>query len=230
MTEKELADGRFLESVAKGEVDKVQDMLRGGQSLQATNESGETCIHMAVSNADEVMLNLLIGQAEAPVDKADKKGARPVTIAIQQNNAKAFETLYAKGADITKVNEKDKTTLLHTAVWAGHEEMVAVLLRTGRFKGALLEAEDYDGRTALHQAAFRASGEVCKMLIDAGAEGVGIPDKFAMKPANLAERSGRKKSKEYLLQCEAAFDATLAAVKLRGKIKSKEATATGVER
>eukprot|EP00966_Prymnesium_polylepis_P023161 532874-Prymnesium_polylepis.1 len=100
MTEKELADGRFLESVAKGEVDKVrqtrsqmrglefppgnrrrgarvQDMLRGGQSLQATNESGETCIHMAVSNADEVMLNLLIGQAEAPVDKADKKGARP---------------------------------------------------------------------------------------------------------------------------------------------------------
>jgi|EP00966_Prymnesium_polylepis_P329147 hypothetical protein len=51
-------------------------------------------------------------------------------------------------------------------------------------------------------------GAVCKMLIDAGAEGVGIPDKFAMKPANLAERSGRKKSKEYLLQCEAAFDAT----------------------
>lgn len=46
------------------------------------------------------------------------------------------------------------------------------------------------------------------MLIDAGAEGVGTPDKFAMKPSNLAERSGRKKSKDYLLQCEAAFDAT----------------------
>lgn len=165
-------------------------MLRGGQSLLAANESGETCIHMAVSNSDEAMLNLLIAQTEAPVDTADRKGVRPVTIAVQKNSLNAFNTLYAKGtnrigdrtkktrraegsgecvrswgsipfvgADIAKINEKDQTTLLHNAVWAGHEDMVAVLLKTGIFRGRLLEAEDGDGRTALHHAAFRASEE-----------------------------------------------------------------------
>ena len=49
-------------------------------------------------------------------------------------------------------------------------------------------------------AAFRASPEVCKMLVDAGARGCSTGDKWDNRPSALAARTGRKKSKEYLQQ------------------------------
>jgi len=228
LTQKELDDAAFLDFVGKGDVDKVSTMIAKGQKLDAMTESGETGVHLAVNAMDEAMLKLLVAN-QAAIDVPDKKGVRPITIAVLLNQPKLFEILKNNRADLTIVNPHSQSTLLHTAVWAGHEEMVELLLRTGAFKGELMEIEDADGRTALHLAAFRASEAVCKMLIDAGAQGVGAGDKFNMKPAALAERSGRKKSKEYLQECETAFTAAMAAVKMKGKLKSKEIAATGVD-
>ena len=67
-------------------------------------------------------------------------------IAIRLNQRALFDKLRKAEASLTKVNSFDETTLLHTAVWAGHEDMVDTLLLTGLFVGELLEAQDKDGR------------------------------------------------------------------------------------
>ena len=195
-----MEDAAFLDSVSKGDSDKVFDMMQKGQTLDARTESRETAIHLAVNARDNKMLRLLLKADKTGelVDTGDKKGVRPIAVAVKLNQRELFDTLVQNGADVSKVNEHDKTTLLHTACWAGHEDMLELLLKTGAFNGELLEAQDTDGRTALHTGAFRGSEEVCKLLVDAGAQGVASGDKWGNKPSGLAGRSGRKSSKEYL--------------------------------
>jgi len=77
-------------------------------------------------------------------------------------------------------------------------------------------------------AAFRASEQVCRLLVNAGAQGVDSPDQWGNKPSALAEKTGRRKSKEYLQTMEGTLGATLAAVKMKSKIKSKEMEPTGM--
>ena len=60
-----------------------------------------------------------------------------------------------------------------------------------------LETRDNDQRTPLLVASFRSSAEVCQLLQSVGAD-VSVEDKRANKPAELAGRVGRRKSKELL--------------------------------
>ena len=58
-----------------------------------------------------------------------------------------------------------------------------------------LETRDNDQRTPLLVASFRSSAEVCQLLQSVGAD-ISVEDKRANKPAELAGRVGRRKSKE----------------------------------
>lgn len=102
----------------------------------------------------------------------------------------------------------------------GHIEMVELLLSTGKFAD-LLETTDHTGRTPLHVAAFRAPEVVCRALVAAGASAA-VMDKRLNTPSELAGRMGRRNSKDYLLQCEAAMTVAMAATKLkRGGVRNK---------
>ena len=78
-----------------------------------------------------------------------------------------------------------------------------------------LETRDKDQRTPLLVASFRSSAEVCQLLQSVGAD-ISVEDKRANKPAELAGRVGRRKSKELFDSWETTLAGTVAATKLKG--------------
>lgn len=126
-------------------------------------------------------------------------------------------------ADV-KVLDAQGKSLLHIAAWNGHHEVLDYLLKSSECKAILehLECCDADGRTPLHIAGFRSPSSCCEILLEAGAD-ASKTDKRDAKPAELAGRVGRKKSKELLDSWELSLGVTMAAVKMKGKLAAKKA-------
>lgn len=193
LTDEEIADGEFLEAVDRGEHETAIGMLKKGQQINVADERGETPVHKATRRGDKefVMTLLKLG---AVVDYADVDGVTPIMIAVHYGRDDLVAIFMQKGVNLlAKTNEG--MTLLHAAVYSGHEATVATLLRVEE-AGELLEQKDTNGRTPLQVASFRSSKTVCEMLVEAGAN-YATKDKRGNTCATLAERSGRRNSKDF---------------------------------
>lgn len=214
---KDLADMNFLKRCAAGEHAEVDAMLEAGQDVDVSDERGDSAAHKAVRGGHVQTVAALLRRG-ALCDAEDVDGVRPISVALELQHEELVKALMSYGADLTK-RAKDGSTLLHSTAWAGHEAMVARLLSSGAF-APLLEATDAHGRTALHIAAFRAPGEICRMLVQAGASPA-AKDARGLLPEELAGRVNRQESKTYLNNCRAAFTATLVAARLRRRLLKK---------
>ena len=124
---------------------------------------------MARFLSDTGYVTLYASRAYGRANEADESGIRPVGLALRMGHKELFAALKDYGVDLTARSPKDRSTLLHQTCWAGHVEMTALLLRSGAFNSDQINAQDAQGRTALHVAAFRAPEAVCSLLVDAGA-------------------------------------------------------------
>lgn len=86
--------------------------------------------------------------------------------AILAKNVDKVRCLLSQSAD---VNEKDshERTPLHLTACTGNEEILKLLLETGKVD---VNEKDGEGETPLQIAAFNGNQEVLKLLIDAGAD------------------------------------------------------------
>lgn len=123
----------------------------------------------------------------------------PVMIAIQFGRADLVEILIAKGVNL-RARTAEGATLLHAAVYTGHEPTVRALLLEPRVV-ELLELKDSNGRTPLQLASFRSSKEVCEMLVAVGAD-VATRDVRGATCSQLASMSGRRKSRDFFESLE----------------------------
>jgi len=222
----------FLDAFSKGSssvgLPAIKALLARDVDVNAQDpDTFRTAFHHAAENGDAESLTLLLQDRRAACDLADRSGVRPITLAVERGHSGIVKTLVNNGASLTSIAPNEGTTLLHKACWMGHEYMVNYLLDTGAFKGELLDHKDTWGRTALHFAAFRGSVAVCKRLVDEGASGVMEADNWGNRPSMLAETL-KPNNRDYLIQCEAAFDAVLFGVKLKAKVaKGGRAEQTG---
>ena len=125
------------------------------------------------------------------------KGKTPLMAAVAYQRLSYIQFLVEHGADCGALDNQGMS-LLHIAAWFGHQDVLDFLLKN---EAALkhLEVKDSDGRTPLLVASFRASTACCELLHAAGAN-VDVVDGRNNRPAALAGRVGRRKSKE-LCKC-----------------------------
>mmetsp|Transcript_3827 Transcript_3827/g.9904 ORF Transcript_3827/g.9904 Transcript_3827/m.9904 type:complete len:256 (+) Transcript_3827:42-809(+) len=193
LTDVEIADGRFLEAVDRGEHESAIEMLKKGQQINVADERGETPMHKATRRGDKEFVVTLL-KLGAVADYSDVDGVTPIMIAVQYGRDDLVAIFMQKGVNmLAKTNEG--MTLLHAAVYSGHEATVATLLRVEDV-GEMLEQKDTNGRTPLQVASFRSSKAVCEMLVSAGAN-FATRDKRGNTCSSLAERSGRRNSKDF---------------------------------
>lgn len=173
------------------------------QYIDMRNDRGESLLHFSKSGATA---SLLLDKG-AKVDAKTQWGATPLIYAADFPTTDLASVLVAAGADVNHRDEQNVTPLKH----AYNLEMAMLLVEhgasipedallnpagTGRIelvkylysKGALINAKDIMGQTALHKATTRSSGsnakgqiEVAQWLIQQGTD-VNALDNFGKTP------------------------------------------------
>jgi ankyrin repeat protein len=95
--------------------------------------------------------------------------AKEIIKAAKSGNAQRVGALLADDKSLVKARDKDGSTPLHCAVWKGHQQVVALLLKAGADVNAQNE-NDHWGTTPLHAAAHANQATIAQLLIDHGAD------------------------------------------------------------
>jgi hypothetical protein len=121
------------------------------------------------------------------------------TLEMTLANARARGVLHA----LLEERDLRRQTALHVAAYAGHHEVVDMLLRSG----AAADALDGAGESPLHKAAGNGHAEAVRVLLGAGAEN--IPDRRGQTALYKAALCGKAEVVEVMLSGGSWSDALL---------------------
>lgn len=158
------------------------------------------------------MTDLMKKQAEtlkrklvSDVNLQDKQGKTPLHFAVEHKNGKMIDLLFGlseNGPDSLLVNSVG-WTIVHVGTNANDVDVLKTLFKhlSNERKKVLLKTKDKTGRTPLHIASFKdEEGTGCPVinfLVGHGARN-DVKDASGNVPSQLAERSGRRTSKEVI--------------------------------
>jgi len=140
------------------------------------------------------------------INKQDSKGKTPMFQAIEMKNILMIELLNDLNRDRpdSLIVTAAGWSVLHQAVNADDfnvvKEVVRGLQKDGGRLRVLINLKDKSGRQPLHIAAFRSTeddGATINFLMENGASGV-AKDNGGLAPPKLAEKAGRRNSKELI--------------------------------
>lgn len=154
----------LIKAAKKGEVPKVQALLKQGTPVDSQDGDRKTALWEATRHDKADVVALLI-DAKADLNLADKDGITPLLLGAGRDDPKAALLLLKAGADTT-VRSRRGDTVLMAAAGGGHTEMLGPLLKAG---GKVTD-EDAGGETALHYAAGQGRTAMIRALVDAHAE------------------------------------------------------------
>ncbi|MFV9839228.1 MAG: ankyrin repeat domain-containing protein, partial [Aaplasma endosymbiont of Hyalomma asiaticum] len=174
----------------------VRELLRQGAVLNAQDEQGNTSLHHAVLSGNRDVVRTLVNHG-ASAEHANDNGYNPLHVAAGIGDVKIFKMLANKYPEaVGQVNPHDGSTVFHSALSNNvSQKDIAKMLKSAKRSMSpeafsdLLSAQHYDtGDTVLHIAARNGYGEVCKILIKAGAE-VGVLNAQGRGPLEDAHAS-----------------------------------------
>lgn len=104
----------LVESAAKGELSKVNDLLKSGINPDTKDLGGDdtTPLFMAAANGHDNVVKILIA-AGANVNAATEKGLTPLMLAAFQGSAHAVLTLLEAGANANAQDYMEETALMY---------------------------------------------------------------------------------------------------------------------
>jgi NSS family neurotransmitter:Na+ symporter len=141
-------------------------------------------------------LAALLTQTPAEARRATDSGYTPLHFAALYNHQDTVQLLLNQGVDANLATTHNRATPLVLA--AGKDGILPMIkLLIGR--GALVNAADQAGRTALHLCASRGDGQAAQFLIEHGAD-VNARDQAGETPLHLAARHGYKTAARLLLE------------------------------
>ncbi|KAJ3333099.1 hypothetical protein HDU76_011467 [Blyttiomyces sp. JEL0837] len=157
---------RFMEDVAKGNVEKVRERGSKGMDPNFLWENGDTPLSVAVANNDkETVLALIENGAFLDFRVGEKDVWKtPLHLAAAHNKLGPLQVLLSYGAWVNSPDILNMTPLYYAAT-AGHSECVEKLL----LNKADMDVYDESGKGPLHQACLNNFEQVVGLLIDFGA-------------------------------------------------------------
>jgi len=156
----EMCDAGF-----RGDVNKVQTLLRNGAEVNVSDYDGRTALHLAASEGKLKMVQFLIEQGADP-NLQDRWGGTPLKEAESNRHSDVVDILVNAGAVVA---EK-----LCRAATQGDMKTLKKLVEAK----CDINLGDYDGRTALHLAAASGDVEVVRYLIRLRGANINQRDRF----------------------------------------------------
>jgi ankyrin repeat protein len=110
-----------------------------------------------MSNAFDSQLKSIL----RPLSYIDDVNGDPVLAAVQANDENTLRILIRAGYSISTIDPLNGRSLLHTATYLGHTEVVRRLLK----EGVNTSLYDRDGKTSLHVAAAYGYSQILTLLL-----------------------------------------------------------------
>ena len=123
-------------------------------------------VHAAAYDGRATFLLKLLGSYEIDIDSKDNLGQTALHYASRRNNLDCAETLLQYGANVMVTNPQGSTAL-HLACIGGYLNVIPLLLQDWVVPdiAQLLNAQDLQGRTPLHNALYCRKLDLCEYLI-----------------------------------------------------------------
>ncbi|KAG4430893.1 hypothetical protein IFR05_013623 [Cadophora sp. M221] len=158
--------GKYLHQYARtGRLECVEALLRHGVDVNASNDIGETALHVAASNGSESLLKFLIEKG-ADSQAIDFLKYTPLHHAAFGGCVGVAKLLLASGACVDS-KARDGETALHLSTGRGHVTVTSILLASGADANSM----DHSGCgwMPLHYASEKLCPEMIWILLKANA-------------------------------------------------------------
>jgi ankyrin repeat protein len=151
------------QAVARGDVRKVQKLVRKGADLSTPDNSGRTALHVALEKL-EALAEEMEDAADDATEEEAQSSAATLTTTRGPSSAEWLEMLRCllhHQASIDARDTQDRAPI-HVAVRAGLHEAARLLIDAGAEPTMLCK-----GRSTLHQAVLRGDPQMVALLLDA---------------------------------------------------------------
>ena len=135
-------------------------------TLKMEDQVSEACTPLwAAASAGHLDVVKLLLEQNADVDSKTSTGSTPLRAAAHDGLLDVVRCLVESGAQVNVRLRRDKSTPLMVACYWGHLSVATYLIN----KGAIMDLQDKDGRTALNDAVLRGHLEIVSQLLVLGA-------------------------------------------------------------
>lgn len=178
----------LVDAAARGDLETVRQLLRGGSDVDSRDAQGRTAVTAAVYANDLDVVQALV-EAGADVDIQDDMRANALLATGETGNLDILRAVLRAGPDLNRTNRFGGTALI-PAAHRGHVEVVQELVGTA----IDIDHVNEPGWTALLEAVILGDGgathqEIVRILVEAGAD-TEIADTEGVTPLEHARRSG----------------------------------------
>ncbi len=181
-------------------IDNLRDVRRliqdGVVDPNATDAKGDTVLIAAIRNDAQRVTDYLIGNPKVDIERTDAPQETALMIAAFRKQKESVEKLIARGAEVNRTG----WTALHYAASVGSIDIVKILLE----RSAYIDAESPNKTTPLMMAARGVHADVCRLLIDEGADPTLVNERD-LTAADFATRVGDSDNARWLSEQEAAW-------------------------
>ncbi|KAL9894172.1 uncharacterized protein ACN2A1_008936 [Glossina fuscipes fuscipes] len=220
----------LLWAASAGSAKAVTALVKAGARVESADKDGLTALHCAASRGHTECIDTLISLCGAPTDLIDANGCTALHYAVTLGHADATSRLLDLDADPNRQDRKGRTPShcgcakgqletvkllkdrganlwlrnakgdlpLHEAASSGRRELVEWLLEQ---RSKQVNTTSNDGRSMLHIAAYNDYTDICKILLDYGAEINSIysnSKSVMMTPLDCALQKGHRSTAKFL--------------------------------
>ena len=179
----------FFKAIVFDQVPVVGNLIYRGMDPNTPTEKGEPALVFAVRSGAPKTVAYLLKQPGIQIDATNMADETALMLAANANDLASANLLIELGASVNRPN----WTPLHYASSKGHTAMMRLLIEND----AYIDAESPNGTTPLMMAAYYASPNAVKLMLEEGADPL-LRNQDGQTALDMALVKDKKLSAQYI--------------------------------
>ena len=179
----------FFKAIVFDQVPVVGNLIYRGMDPNTPTEKGEPALVFAVRSGAPKTVAYLLKQPGIQIDATNMADETALMLAANANDLASANLLIEAGASVNRPN----WTPLHYAASKGHTAMMRLLIEND----AYVDAESPNGTTPLMMAAYYASPNAVKLMLEEGADPL-LKNQDGQTALDMALVKDKKLSAQYI--------------------------------